>query len=159
MNKESNHTGKPSKLENGKSLPDEVKAMISKLPKDDQKTLVGFISAKSITHHSGPLPPPSQLAEYEKIIPNGAERIMLMAEKQMNHRIAMEGHSAHESFKYAKRGQKFGFIIGLTALIAAIALALMDHEEIAKTVIITEVAILAAAFVTGKIVSLINKDS
>lgn len=31
--------------------------------------------------HSGPLPPPSDLAQYNDIISNGADRIMAMAEK------------------------------------------------------------------------------
>ena len=31
---------------------------------------------------SGPLPPPSMLAEYNNVVQNGAERIMVMAEKQ-----------------------------------------------------------------------------
>lgn len=32
--------------------------------------------------HSGPLPPPSDLAQYNDIISNGADRIMAMAEKE-----------------------------------------------------------------------------
>lgn len=31
---------------------------------------------------SGPLPPPAMLAQYNDVVPNGAERIMAMAERQ-----------------------------------------------------------------------------
>ena len=33
-------------------------------------------------HYSGPLPPPQMLEQYNRAVPNGAERIMAMAEKQ-----------------------------------------------------------------------------
>ena len=35
--------------------------------------------------HSGPLPSPQDYREYAAIIPNGAERLMRMAEKQQDH--------------------------------------------------------------------------
>lgn len=39
---------------------------------------------------SGPLPPPDMLLKYNDIVPDGAERIIVMAEKQQNHRIYLE---------------------------------------------------------------------
>jgi uncharacterized membrane protein len=42
--------------------------------------------------YSSPLPPPSMLAVYNDIVPNGAERIMCMAENQQDHRIELEKH-------------------------------------------------------------------
>ena len=39
---------------------------------------------------AGPIPPPELLAEYDQVIPNGAERILSMAEKQSDHRMRME---------------------------------------------------------------------
>ena len=39
---------------------------------------------------SGPLPPPSMLAEYDKIVPGGAGRLVTMAETQMAHRHRLE---------------------------------------------------------------------
>lgn len=38
------------------------------------------------THFSGPLPPPEALAKYDQVVPGAAERIMQMAEKEMQHR-------------------------------------------------------------------------
>jgi uncharacterized membrane protein len=45
------------------------------------------------THFSGPLPPPEILAKYNDALPNGAERIVAMAEGQMKHRQALENPS------------------------------------------------------------------
>lgn len=43
------------------------------------------------TEISGPVPPPQILQHYNDVIPDAAERIMRMAEKQSNHRIELEG--------------------------------------------------------------------
>ncbi len=39
---------------------------------------------------SGPLPPPAALERFNQILPNGAERIVAMAEKEQSHRIEYE---------------------------------------------------------------------
>lgn len=38
----------------------------------------------------GPLPPPETLAQYEQVLPGSAERIMVMAENQAEHRQSLE---------------------------------------------------------------------
>lgn len=40
--------------------------------------------------HSGPLPDPESLVRYNSVITEGANRIMKMAEKQQEHRMALE---------------------------------------------------------------------
>lgn len=40
--------------------------------------------------YSGPIPPPDLLAKFDEIIPNGAERILKMAESQSKHRQCIE---------------------------------------------------------------------
>lgn len=41
-------------------------------------------------HHSGPLPAPEDMAEYERILPGGAERIFRMTELEQDHRHRQE---------------------------------------------------------------------
>ncbi|HEX3718609.1 MAG TPA: DUF2335 domain-containing protein [Verrucomicrobiae bacterium] len=54
------------------------------------------VSSERHTHtelsvtHCGPLPPPSYLAKYNEIIPQGADRITKQAEAQSAHRIEIE---------------------------------------------------------------------
>jgi uncharacterized membrane protein len=43
-----------------------------------------------VSYHQGPIPPPELLAQYNDIIPNGADRIMRMAEEQAKHRQYLE---------------------------------------------------------------------
>lgn len=74
---------------------------------------------------SGPIPPPSILFEYAKVIPNLPERIVSMAEQQASHRRKMEEDAMQDSIKKtenenqaikrrdqeATRGQWMSFII------------------------------------------------
>ena len=39
---------------------------------------------------SGPLPPPNVLSAYEDLLPGAADRIITMAEKQLEHRMYLE---------------------------------------------------------------------
>jgi uncharacterized membrane protein len=66
---------------------------------------VTLIQEKS---HSGPLPDAETLIQYDSVIPNGADRIMAMAEKQQDHRINIETKSLdssmiHFSFNFLKK--------------------------------------------------------
>lgn len=73
------------------------------------------LSVQQETHHSGPLPHPETLAQYEEIIPNGAERIMAMAEKQSAHRIELESMVVKSQVDQSARGTIYCWRIGATA--------------------------------------------
>ena len=71
----------------------------------------------------GPLPPPDVLERYEQLAPGFAERILAMAENEQKHRHQRETEALQQEIanhqarnKEVKRGQWFGFTIGLTAL-------------------------------------------
>ena len=40
--------------------------------------------------YSGPIPPASELAKYNNIVPNAAERILVMAEKNQQHSMDID---------------------------------------------------------------------
>lgn len=56
-----------------------------------QKTEVHQVSQTEAWH--GPLPPPESLKQYDVIVPGAAERILLMAEKEMEHRHQRENRT------------------------------------------------------------------
>ena len=68
---------------------------------------------------SGPLPPPTLLAEYNDAVPDGAERIVSMVERQTAHRMEMEARTAKYDHRLAHTGQW----IGLTVVLAVLVLA------------------------------------
>lgn len=57
---------------------------------------------------AGPLPPPGALAQFNEIIPDGAERIMVMTEKEQAHRHKMD-----------RQGRLFGSALLLVCLALA----------------------------------------
>ncbi len=68
----------PSKPEQPKSLN----------PLANDNPAKGIIAQAS--SYSGPIPPPDLLAKFGEIIPNGADRILKMAENQSKHRQCIE---------------------------------------------------------------------
>lgn len=69
---------------------------------------------------SGPMPPPSLLEGYELLIPGAAERILKMAESDAKHQQEIEFAALRVMESERKRGQHYGFVIGLAALVTSI---------------------------------------
>lgn len=102
------------------------------------------------TTWSGPIPPPEILAEFEKIVPGSAKLIIETAHDQTKHRMGLENHAVTEGFKKAKRGQAFGFILGVSGLIASVVLGLYNHDALAGTVAGISMGTLAIVLVIGR---------
>ncbi|MFH1564357.1 MAG: DUF2335 domain-containing protein [bacterium] len=73
---------------------------------------------------SGPLPPPSILEKYNQIIPNAAERILVMAEKQSQHRRELEVKVTKADILDGRMGIICGLIIGLAGMVATVLISL-----------------------------------
>ena len=69
---------------------------------------------------SGPLPPPAILAAYNQIIPNAADRILAMAERQSAHREALEARVVEGNLASQRRGSYFAFLIMLVAILGGL---------------------------------------
>lgn len=102
------------------------------------------------SHHSGPLPSAETIIKYDAVIPNGADRIMIMAEKQQDHRMAMEKKAISSQLNQSLVGQIFGFFLCLFALSLATYLGLNGHEAIGSVIGGTTILGLAGIFVLGK---------
>ncbi|MCI1437055.1 MAG: DUF2335 domain-containing protein [Acetobacter indonesiensis] len=116
-------------------------------PQSGTQTIAQF----AIQHHTGPLPPASELAAYDKIKPDLVERILCMAEAN--------GASEREQIRIEQRnyfwlnlvGRIFGFIFALAGLGATIWLCINGYEE-AGAAIGGGVALgTVASLITGKI--------
>lgn len=75
---------------------------------------------------SGPLPPPEALAKFNEVVPNGAERIMAMAEIEQRHRIDYETTGINASVTETRRGQWLGASISLIAIVGAIISIILE---------------------------------
>ena len=78
----------------------------------------------------GPLPPAAEFARYDEVTPGAGERILSMAEAEQRHRHELEERklkAADEDQKASrvqvKRGQWFGLIVSVSAIIGGTVIA------------------------------------
>lgn len=99
---------------------------------------------------SGPLPPPSMYGEYEGVFKGSAERILKMAEKEQDHRIAWESRALDESARETNRGQNYGLVIAVFCISGAVYLAMNEHLWPAIVLAGTTALGLAARFLPSR---------
>lgn len=92
--------------------------------------------------HIGPLPDPGTLSAYNQLIPDGANRIMIMAEKEQecSHKLRLEASAitSRDNQSYYKgfaRGQWINVIVSLGLIGFAAFLANMGHLKLASAVV------------------------
>ncbi|MFA7448737.1 MAG: DUF2335 domain-containing protein [Weeksellaceae bacterium] len=100
--------------------------------------------------HSGPLPDAESLIQYNSVIPDGADRIMKMAEKQQDHRIRIETKLVSSQSKQSFLGQLFGLIIGLFGIGCGTFLAYSGETTVGGIIAGGTVVSLVSVFVIGK---------
>lgn len=108
----------------------------------DGGTESSIVSGTAIrTEISGPIPPPDVLADYERLLPGSANRIIRMAEAEQAHRHALQSKAidariidANAARKEARMGQFLGLAIGLVGLAAAVIIACLVRGSGGATV-------------------------
>ncbi len=141
-------------MENEKKIdaPIDLNKVLSSLPKEKREIIRSAIFAMvEERHFSGPLPPPEDFAKYEEYLPGSADRILKMAEKQSDHRIASEKKIIDYKTNAGKTGQILGFILVLCCISASLILGLYGHDVLARWIGVTTVFCVAVVFVLNKI--------
>lgn len=122
------------------------------LPLKERREILSLV----MRSHSGPLPDAETLSNYNDIIPNGAERIMKMAEesqqgsiaalnKQLNiSEIDVKGH-----YGSIKRAQIFAFSIAILCIGLGSWLVTLGFDTFAYLLIAAPMLTLAGAFIKG----------
>ena len=98
---------------------------------------------------TGPIPPPSIMKQYEEILPGSADRILKMAENQSEHRQSLEKQRLSFSNRAVRRGQIFGLVIGIVAIVTGGYTALNGAPIPGGFIGTTGVVGLVAVFVIG----------
>jgi len=95
----------------------------------------------------GPIPHPAVLAQYNSVLPDAANRIIGMAERQETHRQTMERHVIEEDMKRSKLGLWLGFVLALIFGIGAIYLLSIGKSLEGLATIFTTVGTVAGGFI------------
>ena len=99
---------------------------------------------------SGPLPPPAMLAEYDKVLPGGAERLVKMAESQIAHRQDIERTVIRSNARAQVLGQVFAFILSFCVICGGLFLIYQGESIEGIGTVLTTLAALAGVFVYGR---------
>lgn len=110
---------------------DQLTSLVRPEKRNEAARVVGMILQKS---HSGPLPAPEDLAHYEEICPGAADRIISMAEQNMDHRQGLEATLVAREYGLRTRGQWMA-LVALFAMLSVIAFTFWLEQPIAGSVL------------------------
>ncbi|HMN42750.1 MAG TPA: DUF2335 domain-containing protein [Phycisphaerales bacterium] len=117
----------------------------------------GFAAEVSLEVRRGPIPPPSDMAEYAKIDPALPRDIFKMAKAQQAHIQRMQRDDLrrqtaleHGERVGAARGQLCGFGVVLLFVGLAAYLAYLGHPKTAATIVCGVVVALVTVFIRGR---------
>lgn len=147
---------------------------LNSLPADQRQEVLHKIEQSisiSASNFSGPIPPPDILNGYNKIIKNGADRIIKMAEKEQEHRhqlnlkdqesqtklIETDIKEQEREFYLKVAGMILGFILAIAFIGASVYLSLNGHDAVA-TAIIAVIGTIVSIFVLGRFIKAKNND-
>jgi uncharacterized membrane protein len=108
------------------------------------------VSASVSQSYSGPLPPPEVLNQFNQVLPNGAERIMVMVEQQNKHRMSIETTVINNQQWQSTLGQYFALGVTLIGLTLAAFSIFFGHDWAGGTIGVATISSVAMAFITGR---------
>lgn len=97
-------------------------------------------------HYSGPLPLPEDLAKYDHIVPGAAERILRMAEKEMDHRHVEDSKLSKGVIYTTKISIVFAFICVLILSGLSFYAIHLGHAAVGGSIAVGAIAAVAGAF-------------
>ena len=100
---------------------------------------------------SGPLPPPTALAEYDKALPGLARRIVERWEREGDHRQSMERSIVRARITNQSRGQIIGAFLSAIVLAAGIAFVASGKSTAGLVALLVPLGILVGAFVYNEV--------
>lgn len=101
-------------------------------------------------HYSGPLPRPEDLAKYDQIVPGAAERIINMAEREMDHRHKTDNKTTKNIVRVTLLGIIFAFI-SVLILSGLVGYALYKgFDSVAASIAVGSIAAVAGVFIFFK---------
>ena len=100
---------------------------------------------------SGPVPPPEVLSKFNDAIPGGATRILEMAEKEQQHRIAREATAIDAMVADTKRGQWLGAAVAVASIAGAVGTAMAGaHWVVSAALVSVPVMAMIRSLITGR---------
>ena len=100
--------------------------------------------------HVGPIPPASEFKNYDIVLPGAADRILTMAEREQNSRIALQQKDLDTDSKVAVRGQLYGFLIMAGFIGLSFSFAYIGQTALAGVAIGVGALSIVTRFITNR---------
>lgn len=102
-------------------LADALRGIFEQLgiSEDDPRARIVISEVRTLIGYRGPIPPPEMLAEYDKILPGLANRIVEAWEAQFQHRKDLENSTTRASENRMDRSQRNALIVSLAGILMA----------------------------------------
>ena len=123
--------------------------LLKKLQPEQRERVLRIIQQVA-TSFEGPLPPPQMLAEYDQLIPQGAERLMKLLEGQTRHRHEQESRIVKAQTNLPARGQIIGTVLCIFFGAIGWHLSINGHDAVAGLLFGTTIIGLVTVFVLGR---------
>lgn len=107
---------------------------------------VSSISISEQHSFSGPLPAPEDLEKYDRIVPGAAERILKMAEKEMEHRHSNENSLTKGIVWTTALSIVFAFFVAIALAVLSFYLAYKGSYATCASVAVGSIAAVISAF-------------
>lgn len=120
------------------------------IPQPQQRPESSSITQVQTEFFSGPIPPPSYLARYNDVVPNGADRILSMAERQSAHRESLETKVVDGNLQSQRQGQTRAFILALIVILCGTYLMATGKSAWGFAAIVSSLTALVSVFAIGK---------
>jgi uncharacterized membrane protein len=108
--------------------------------------VVSIVRTEAFT---GPLPHPSHLEHYGQVIPNGADRIMKMAELSLSSNVEVRQKGQWYDQVYRVLGMVLGFVALMVMIGAAVVAGIYGYNVLAGLLLGTTVIGSAGMFITA----------
>lgn len=103
----------------------------------------------SAVQFSGPLPPPQLLAEYERIVPGSADRLIRQMEDQASHRRSIEKVVVDGNVDAQRCGPIYGALIAVVLVVLAAYALYLGQAVVATAIVGGTLASIVGVFVQG----------
>jgi len=134
-----------------KKIEEEAPDLLGSLAPENKERLGVLLEAHFFSKsHRGPLPPPEDIAAYDNYIPDGANRIMCMAEEALRSQIKIAELSLEAQIKQSGRGQILGLFIAFFCIAVGATVTLLGSEIVGGIITGSTVVSIALAFIKGQ---------
>lgn len=144
MTKPKSNPGKDNKPVQPQADVKKVEELLRQLPPEQSQLILAQYKVQLT--RSGPLPDPEAFERYASLIPDGADRIMTMAEKSQQHMI----DNANGYRRLATTGQWISAFLVLLFIIAGVYSVYMGAETAASICFGFGVVSVVSVFITRK---------